>query len=158
MPELFEYFFFHFLEVFQTIYQRNVKKGIYELNRNLANEYKRKLKKLNNEFKKHVKEIDPSSEDYSKLLVFYKEEKKCLNVENDEKFEQEKQELLETHQKTDDCCICQDKLCCEDSKTNPCGHEFHRNCMIKWLKQKQTCPHCRKACTISDLCKNKFTG
>ena len=132
-----------------------MKKGINELNKNLANEYKRKLNQLNNELNKNVKEIDPSSEDYSKLLVFYQEELKCLNFENDEKFEQEKQKLLETHQKTDDCCICQDELCCEDSKTNPCGHEFHRNCMVKWLKQKQICPHCRKACTISDLCKNK---
>ena len=129
-------------------------KGIHELNKNLESEYNRKLNKLNNEFKKNIKEITPSSEDYLKLSQELQEKLKLLRVENTEKFEQEEQKLLKTYQMSDKCCICQEQIECNyDLKTLPCGDEFHRNCMATWLQEKQTCPLCRKDCTISDLCK-----
>jgi hypothetical protein len=43
-----------------------------------------------------------------------------------------------------ECSICFCELQPED-KTNilPCQHVFHDSCVIKWLKNKRTCPLCR---------------
>lgn len=27
----------------------------------------------------------------------------------------------------------------------PCGHQFHRKCVASWLRNHNTCPHCRKS-------------
>ena len=56
-----------------------MKKGIKKLNENLRNEFKRKLNQLNHEFKRNVKEIDPLSDDYSKLLIFYQQQTVSIN-------------------------------------------------------------------------------
>lgn len=45
----------------------------------------------------------------------------------------------------ENCSICQEnykyneKLC-----VNSCGHEFHFNCLNKWIKYNLSCPLCRK--------------
>nr|XP_009611052.1 E3 ubiquitin-protein ligase RHA2A-like [Nicotiana tomentosiformis] len=43
------------------------------------------------------------------------------------------------------CCVCLSKL--EDGDDNrvlPCLHEFHRDCVDKWLNgDRKTCPVCR---------------
>ena len=41
-----------------------------------------------------------------------------------------------------DCSICQEKLE-EGAKRTKCKHEFHENCIVPWLKIKDTCPVCR---------------
>lgn len=49
----------------------------------------------------------------------------------------------------DECCICLENLNnssinnCENYKL-VCGHHFHRNCLQKWLTEKQKCPLCNK--------------
>lgn len=51
-----------------------------------------------------------------------------------------------------ECIICR-----EDIKTNgtgsciPCGHIYHAECLIPWLKHHQSCPICRTKSTIDDL-------
>lgn len=42
-------------------------------------------------------------------------------------------------------CFCQE----DNKKDDPtykseCGHTFHKNCIIEWLKRSETCPMCRK--------------
>ena len=70
----------------------------------------------------------------------------------------------------DICPICQEKMEKWSYKTIalcPCNHEFHRKCILKWLKSQKnnndeegrdkyelTCPVCRNPCTIKSL-KNK---
>lgn len=41
-----------------------------------------------------------------------------------------------------DCTICQEKIE-KTSKRMPCKHEFHEQCLIPWLKLKNSCPVCR---------------
>ena len=43
----------------------------------------------------------------------------------------------------DKCNICQEYV--EKNTEIPCGHPFHKNCLIKWFKlsKKQECPTCR---------------
>ncbi|KAL5280944.1 RNF115.2 family protein [Megaselia abdita] len=51
-----------------------------------------------------------------------------------------------------DCIICR-----EDIRINgtgsciPCGHIYHAECLIPWLKSHQSCPICRMKSTIDDL-------
>lgn len=43
----------------------------------------------------------------------------------------------------DNCSICQEFV--EKSTEIPCGHPFHKDCLIKWFKEskKKECPTCR---------------
>ena len=36
-------------------------------------------------------------------------------------------------------------ICLEDVRSFPleCGHVFHNKCILKWLKDNDTCPNCR---------------
>lgn len=40
-----------------------------------------------------------------------------------------------------ECTICQDIV--NKGKRMPCGHDFHDECILKWLKMKNSCPTCR---------------
>lgn len=40
------------------------------------------------------------------------------------------------------CTICLDNI--EDEKKLKCGHSFCKNCILKWKKESNTCPICRK--------------
>ena len=42
------------------------------------------------------------------------------------------------------CCICLDDIKKgEETVLLPCGHMFHWNCCLNWLKKNNTCPMCR---------------
>ncbi|XP_038693945.1 E3 ubiquitin-protein ligase MBR2-like isoform X2 [Tripterygium wilfordii] len=42
------------------------------------------------------------------------------------------------------CCICQEPYLNGDDIGNlACGHDFHTNCIKKWLMQKNVCPICK---------------
>ena len=42
------------------------------------------------------------------------------------------------------CCIClNDIVKNEETVLLPCGHMFHWNCCLTWLKKNNTCPMCR---------------
>ena len=44
-----------------------------------------------------------------------------------------------------ECSICMDNVEIGDDVTVlPCGHWFHGFCVTSWLKEHDTCPHCRK--------------
>lgn len=47
-----------------------------------------------------------------------------------------------------DCSICMDEVAPEEEVTElPCKHWFHHQCVSAWLKEHDTCPHCRKGIT-----------
>ena len=50
-------------------------------------------------------------------------------------------ESLDTQ--ADDCGICIDNANYEELAKLECGHVFHRECAITWLKIKLSCPTCR---------------
>jgi Ring finger domain/PA domain len=46
------------------------------------------------------------------------------------------------------CVICTDDFSIGQTiltLTNYCGHVFHKECAMQWLKQHNTCPYCRRA-------------
>ena len=44
----------------------------------------------------------------------------------------------------DVCSICLDIFNDTDIHLTPCKHKFHKNCLNEWLKQRSSCPNCRK--------------
>lgn len=42
------------------------------------------------------------------------------------------------------CVVCQEMLPVgSKAKTMPCGHKFHDECLVSWVKKSNTCPTCR---------------
>lgn len=57
------------------------------------------------------------------------------------------QEMLDSDGKAE-CSICMDNVELGlDVTVLPCNHWFHRDCVVAWLKEHDTCPHCRKPIT-----------
>ena len=42
------------------------------------------------------------------------------------------------------CPICIEKLVSKKTQIVHCGHEYHHECIEKWLKTDNTCPLCRR--------------
>merc|ERR1719502_1188292 len=44
-----------------------------------------------------------------------------------------------------ECSVCQETFACGEKnvKKLPCGHLFHKDCILPWLEQHNTCPVCR---------------
>jgi hypothetical protein len=42
------------------------------------------------------------------------------------------------------CAICQENMPAGSrAKAMPCGHKFHDNCLVSWVKKSNSCPMCR---------------
>lgn len=56
-----------------------------------------------------------------------------------------------------ECSICMDDVVLNQEVTVlPCKHWFHGDCVTAWLKEHDTCPHCRNP--ISDHDQNQHSG
>nr|XP_034913173.1 probable E3 ubiquitin-protein ligase HIP1 [Populus alba] len=52
----------------------------------------------------------------------------------------------ESDSEDEPCCICQEAYADEDDLGKlKCGHDFHFNCIKRWLVEKNNCPICKKA-------------
>lgn len=50
-----------------------------------------------------------------------------------------------------ECSVCMDNVDIGDEVTVlPCGHWFHGDCVGAWLKEHDTCPHCRQGIMPKD--------
>lgn len=49
------------------------------------------------------------------------------------------------------CIICNDSLESRDKISTSCKHEFHTNCLRKWLDSNPTCPICRQPCARDSI-------
>lgn len=51
---------------------------------------------------------------------------------------------MDTH---NECAICLGDCITKTIHLTPCNHEFHHDCITKWLNKNSTCPLCRaRAC------------
>ena len=51
-----------------------------------------------------------------------------------------------------ECSVCMDNVDIGDEVTVlPCGHWFHGDCVGAWLKEHDTCPHCRQGIMPKDV-------
>lgn len=63
---------------------------------------------------------------------------------------QMKREIKQSLLKTEECSICIMPLGLEEASETakffktPCGHRFHKQCLVGWMNQKHQCPVCRK--------------
>ncbi|KRX09850.1 hypothetical protein PPERSA_02722 [Pseudocohnilembus persalinus] len=86
-------------------------------------------------------------------LIQYKQN---IQSGNDEKLKNEKQENQEKKQ------FIQCSICFDDYEENQfvrileCQHNFHKECVDDWLKQKSNCPLCRKDIAIKNVKGNKI--
>ncbi|KAL3849380.1 hypothetical protein ACJIZ3_011262 [Penstemon smallii] len=102
-----------------------------------------------------------SQEDDTLMLSFVLEE--SINQENPSPIDGLSESMIARNLKTRDCnlvthgddedkicVVCQDSLCQENEKiaTLDCRHEYHQDCIGKWLLQRNFCPVC-KATAIS---------
>jgi hypothetical protein len=42
-----------------------------------------------------------------------------------------------------ECCICKNSIGINNVAKTACDHEFHVDCLVKWLIKNKTCPMCR---------------
>ncbi|KAL8929187.1 MAG: hypothetical protein Q9208_001270 [Pyrenodesmia sp. 3 TL-2023] len=58
-----------------------------------------------------------------------------------------------------ECSVCMDNVELDDEVTVlPCQHWFHGECVGAWLKEHDTCPHCRQGIMPKDVPANEATG
>jgi hypothetical protein len=49
--------------------------------------------------------------------------------------------------KIDDCSICLNEISIDEHIIIlPCCHRYHKQCIIQWFNQRNTCPICREPC------------
>merc|ERR1719203_473166 len=42
------------------------------------------------------------------------------------------------------CVVCQEEMPAgSKAKAMPCGHKFHDDCLLSWVKKSNSCPTCR---------------
>ena len=90
-------------------------------------------------------------------LEIYKE-KKSLEMRLHEREEKIKNLKMELKKDSEKCSICLDLLDGTQTKTIPCWHTFHFECILNWKKQlversceNLTCPICREIFEINRL-------
>ena len=129
--DIFDPFFSTFGSVFNGVFQDNFSSNFRSNYRgNFFNEILRILQQNQDESRRHA-HPPASNENLNKLKKFDMNEKYCKK-EKDGKVE------------LPNCCICLDEIALgEKTVLLPCGHMFHSDCIITWLKKNNTCPMCR---------------
>ena len=131
--DIFDPFFSNFGSVFNGAFQDNYSSNFRSNYRgNFMNEILRILEQNQNEARRQQRQHHPTSnENLNKLKQFKMSEKYCKK-EGEGKLE------------LPNCCICIEEIAIgQKTILLPCGHMFHNDCIITWLKKNNTCPMCR---------------
>ncbi|KAM0936453.1 putative transcription factor C2H2 family [Dioscorea sansibarensis] len=57
------------------------------------------------------------------------------------------------------CAVCKDEIELEEKvKKLPCKHYFHSECIVPWLKMRNTCPVCRRELPTDDAEYERWRG
>ncbi len=91
------------------------------------------------EFDNILLQIDVFTHDLSRSLFDHTKKIKSLELRN---------------QHNDECSICLDGFC-NVIGVLPCGHSFHKECILKWVENKDSCPCCRDDLTGRTNCMTK---
>ena len=51
--------------------------------------------------------------------------------------------ILVSNNQNEECCICMDIGITNSWSMLPCGHKFHKDCILPWIQTNHTCPICR---------------
>ena len=131
--DIFDPFFSNFGSVFNGAFQDNYSSNFRSNYRgNFMNEILRILEQNQNEARRQQRQHHPTSnENLNKLKQFKMSEKYCKK-EGEGKLE------------LPNCCICIEEIAIgQKTILLPCGHMFHNDCIVTWLKKNNTCPMCR---------------
>ena len=52
-------------------------------------------------------------------------------------------QYTKAHDPNSSCGICLEEFGELEIAQMPCGHSYHKDCLTTWLKNSNTCPHCR---------------
>jgi hypothetical protein len=72
------------------------------------------------------------------LIICFKRVKNVLSPQNPKLL------FTKSNPKLEDCSICLYPLVDDMVKSNICGHEFHFDCIEKWLFIQRNCPLCKQ--------------
>lgn len=103
--------------------------------------------------------ISPESLEHIANFIRFAEDRMILNMVQDSQMDQVLEEslndpppqkkvckrfisTLEEIPLSDTCTICQDTMG-EIGYKLPCGHIFHKDCLLQWFDNQNTCPECR---------------
>ena len=64
--------------------------------------------------------------------------------------------IEDTECDNEECSICYDGFSQKEPGKLPCGHIFHKECILQWLNQpNNTCPYCRGTVSECENCDNE---
>ncbi|EAY12926.1 hypothetical protein TVAG_404720 [Trichomonas vaginalis G3] len=53
--------------------------------------------------------------------------------------------VINDYDREEECLICRQQLSTDEVVKLPCGHIFHKRCIVEWARSKTTCPICTKS-------------
>ena len=141
-------------EVTDTYNQKKLKEyhKVLEENQNkYANEFHTNKESLLSKYRENTSVKGLSHQEQKLIYVEYQQDLDKLQVDYNEKLQKAQETYNE--QMVIECSICRTEIDCNDKSeilALPCGHEFHTDCVKKWLEEKGECPYCRRGCSISN--------
>ena len=91
------------------------------------------------------------------MYVKYQQDLDKLQIDYNENLEKAQETFNE--QIVIECLICRTEMDCNDKSevlALHCGHEYHTDCVRKWLEKKSECPYCRRSCSILNDASGKY--
>ena len=95
--------------------------------------------KMDSNDKEEIEEFSEKSENENNENKIQLEN---LNIKKDGSFNLNKKEKLNSSIQTK-CTICLDQMT-NPATLKPCGHQFCKECIAKWLQKSSACPDCKK--------------
>ncbi len=119
------------------IQQQRIKKQIIDIKNQLTEE----LPEI--AFQELLEKLQILKQEIQQLLGQEIEQQLLQKLQCDQNLIQRLEETIE-QKLQQECCICLEKIDNNNCFRTPCKHLFHINCLEEWLRNKHTCPMCRR--------------